>query len=139
MTDTLNQVQLAQIVSAVLAALNTSNSSAPKAASISTQGNSLEARDRGIISGFKRRGITDVVLMDRSDKSKPFNVKPYRDWLTAGRQVRKGQKGIRGLFHVSQTDVVAPAKPAISAEQKTLFETAKKVLAKKKGKLTPVA
>jgi hypothetical protein len=138
MANTLNQDQLAQVVSAVLQALNTSTAS-PKAPSISAPGNSLEAKDRSLIAGFKRRGITDVVLMDRADKSKPFNVKPFKGWLEQGRMVKKGEKSIKGLFHISQTSELpkASAKPAITAEQKTLFETAKKVLKAKKAKAQP--
>jgi hypothetical protein len=72
--------------------------------------------------------------MNRADPKAEFNVRPFKQWLEQGRMVRKGQHGIRGLFHISQTDVIAPAKPAITAEQKTLFETAKKVLKAKKAK-----
>jgi hypothetical protein len=124
MTDTLNQTQLAQIVSAVLAALNTSNSSTPKAPAISAPGDKLAQRDASIRAGFKRRGITDVVLMDRNDPTKAFNVKPFKAWLEAGRQVCKGQHGIKGLFHISQTDVIAPkakTQPVVPAAQKQLF------------------
>jgi hypothetical protein len=92
-----------------------------------------------LVAGFKRRGITDVVLMDRANPAKPFNVKPYRDWLAAGRQVRKGEKSIRGLFHQSQTDLIAKpsAKPTITAEQKQLFAKAKTAFKAKKGKAQP--
>ena len=50
--------------------------------------------------------------MNRADPKAEFNVRPYKGWLELGRQVRKGERGIRGLFHSSQTDVIAPAKPA---------------------------
>ena len=76
-------------------------------------------------------------LMDRSDKSKPFNIKPFKAWLAEGRIVRKGQRGFHGLFHIDQTDAL-PAKPAITTEQKQLFAKAKAAL-KAKGKLQPVA
>jgi len=56
--------------------------------------------------------------MDRADKSKPFNVKPFRAWLEQGRQVRKGEKSIKGLFHQSQTDEIKPAKSAPKAKAK---------------------
>jgi hypothetical protein len=105
----LDQEALAQVVTAVVQALQVQGAS-PKAAAKPSNG--LEARDRSIIAGFKRRGIADVVLMDRADKSKPYNVRPYRDWLTAGWQVRKGEKSIRGLFHQSQCDRIAPKAPA---------------------------
>jgi hypothetical protein len=139
MTDTLNQTQLAQIVSAVLAAFNTSNSSAPKAPAISSPVDKLAQRHAAIRAGFKRRGFQNVVLMDRNDPTKPFNVRPFKGWLEQGRQVRKGQRGVKGLFFIDQTDVIKPAKAAIPAEQKTLFAEAKKVLAKKKAKASASA
>ena len=140
MANALNQDQLSQIVQAVISALQVQGS-APKAASISAPGNSLEARDRSIVAGFKRRGIADVVLMDRADKSKPFNVKPFRAWLEQGRQVRKGEKSIKGLFHVSQTSELPKpsAKPAVAPEQAQLFAKAKAVFKAKKAKARPTA
>jgi len=59
-------------------------------------------------------------------------VKPYRIWLAEGQVVRRGEKGVRGLFHISQTDPV-PAKPEMSAERKGMF---KKGAAKAKVKVT---
>jgi hypothetical protein len=56
--------------------------------------------------------------MDRSDKSKPFDVKPFKAWLADGRVVRKGQRGVRGLFHISQTDAIVPAKPVKAKAKK---------------------
>jgi hypothetical protein len=131
----LDQTELAQIVSAVIQALKVGDTSA-KPASISAPGNSLEQKDRSLVAGFKRRGITDVVLMDRADKSKPFNIKPFKAWLEQGRMVKKGEKSIKGLFHVSQTSELpkATAKPAVPAAQQQLFEQAKKVFKAKKAK-----
>ena len=128
MTDTLNQTQLAQIVSAVLAALNTSNSSRPKAALISAPVDTLAQKDRALIAGFKRKGIPvdQIKLMDRSNPKAEFNVKPFRLWLEQGRQVRRGEKSIKGLFHISQTDVVQPVKASPAPKGKA------------KPKLTPV-
>jgi hypothetical protein len=141
MTDTLNQTQLAQIVSAVLAALNTSNSSTPKAASISAPVDTLAQKDRSLVAGFKRKGIPvdQIKLMDRSNPKADYNIRPFKGWLEQGRMVKKGEKSIRGLFHITQTSELpkASAKPVITAEQKTLFETAKKVLKAKKGKAQP--
>ena len=120
MTNTLNEVQLAQIVGAVLKALQTQGGAAsPKPAPQyrNTFGHfDPVQKDRQLLNSFARRGFKDVVLMDRSDKSKPFNVKPYKVWLSEGRVVRRGEKSTKGLFHVSQTDVVgatkiAPASP----------------------------
>ena len=140
MTDTLNQTQLAQIVSAVLAALQTQGS-APKAAAPAKPGNSLETKDRALIAGFRRRGIADVVLMDRADPKKPYNIKPFKAWIDEGRIVKKGERGIRGLFHISQTSELpkVPVKPLLTTEQKTLFDQAKKVLRAKRTKPQPVS
>jgi hypothetical protein len=57
--------------------------------------------------------------MDRSDRSKPFNIKPYQAWLQENRMVRKGEKSVRGLFHASQTDILkTAAKAAAKAKGK---------------------
>ena len=52
--------------------------------------------------------------MDRADRSKPFNVKPFKGWLEQGRMVKKGEKSIKGLFHISQTSELPKpsAKPS---------------------------
>lgn len=77
------------------------------APNVGKNGRNLDAKDRAIVSGFKRKGISDVTLMNRADPKAKFNVRPYRGWLEQGRQVRKGEHGVRGLFHVSQTDAIA--------------------------------
>jgi len=60
--------------------------------------------------GFERRGIT--VTFDKNT-GKFDNVKPYKVWVLEGRRVRRGEHGVQGLFHISQTDVdVAPALPS---------------------------
>lgn len=78
----------------------------------------LADKDASILSTFKRRGITNVVLMDRSDRSKAFNVRPFgrvmedgskTGWLGEGRVVKKGETSVRGLFHVSQTEELPSA------------------------------
>jgi hypothetical protein len=115
----LDQTELAQIVSAVIQALKVGDTSA-KPASISAPGNSLEQKDKALVNGFRRKGIplAEIVLMDRNDKSKPFTIKPFKLWMNEGRMVRKGERGVRGLFHVSQTDPIAPAKPAPKGKAK---------------------
>lgn len=62
----------------------------------------LAAKDEAITRGFARKGIK-VTLMDRADPSKEFDVRPFKGWYERGRVVRKGERGVRGLFHVSQT------------------------------------
>jgi hypothetical protein len=134
-----DQSQLAQIVSAVIQALQVQGqSAAPNGATPKAKyGNSLEHKDRRLLHSFAKRGFKDVVLMDRADKSKPYNIRPYKGWIELGRRVRKGERGVMGLFHIDQTDVIAPAKPALTAEQKDLFDQAKKALKAKKAKGQP--
>jgi hypothetical protein len=79
---------------------------------------SLVQRDQNILNGFHRKGFKDVVLKDRNDPSKPFNVKPFKLWLEDGRVVRKGQKGVKGLFHITQTDALPTAKPGKAKAKK---------------------
>jgi len=82
------------------------------------QAESLADKDASLLRGFARKGIKGVVLMDRTDKSKEFNVRSYNGWQAVGRQVRKGEKSVRGLFHISQTDViVAPTQPQAETAQ----------------------
>jgi hypothetical protein len=83
----------------------------------------LASKDRSLVNTFARRGFKNVVLMDRADKSKPFNIKPYKAWIAEGRVVRRGERGVRGLFHIDQTDVI-PAKPEPKAK-KGFFKAAK--------------
>jgi hypothetical protein len=145
MTNTLNEVQLAQIVGAVLKALQTQGAASPKPAQ--QYRNSFGrfdpiAKDRALLSAFSRRGFKDVVLMDRSDKSKPFNIKPYKAWLAEGRVVRRGERGVKGLFHISQTDVVGATTNAPASPPKMSIPTWRKAAAKAakaKAKLTPVS
>jgi hypothetical protein len=70
----------------------------------------LASKDAQIVAAFKRRGFS-VTLMDRNDPKLPFDVRPYKGWLQVGRVVRKGQRGIRGLFHLTQTDALPTATP----------------------------
>jgi hypothetical protein len=67
-------------------------------------------KDRQIVAAFKRRGFS-VTLMDRNDPKLPYDVRPYKGWLDVGRVVRKGQRGVRGLFHLTQTDALPSATP----------------------------
>ena len=123
MTNTLNEVQLAQIVGAVLKALQTQGAASKDAApQAKAWGYSLQAKDRQLLNTFSRRGFK-VTLMDRNDPTKEFDVRPYKGWLKLGRIVRRGERGVHGLFHVSQTDVIQP-KAEMTAERKGLFKKA---------------
>jgi hypothetical protein len=77
---------------------------------------SLAAKDQRIVNAFNKRGFK-VTLMDRDNPKAPFDVRPFKGWLDQGRVVRKGQKGVKGLFHITQTDAIAPAKP-VKAKKK---------------------
>jgi hypothetical protein len=68
----------------------------------------LADKDRQIVAAF--RGFS-VTLMDRNDPKLPYDVRPYKGWLDVGRVVRKGQRGVRGLFHLTQTDALPSATP----------------------------
>ena len=144
----LDQEALAQIVNAVLASLGQGQAATPKASPFLPRGSKaapsdLASKDAQLVAAFARKGFK-VTLMDRSDPAKPYDVRPFKGWLEQGRIVRRGSKGIRGLFHLSQTDLLpgkAPAKPGISPEQKELFAKAKAAFKAKqtKGKPQPVA
>jgi hypothetical protein len=137
----LDQGQLTQIVAAVIAALG-NNTGTSAASSAKPPLNDLAAKDAAIVRAFTKRGFKDVQLMDRSDKSKPYNIKPFKAWLAEGRIVRRGQRGFHGLFHRDQTDLLpvkAVAKPTITTEQKELFAKAKAVFKAKKAKAQPTA
>lgn len=70
----------------------------------------LASKDARIVAAFARRGFK-VTLMDRNDPKLPFDTRPYKGWLQVGRVVRKGQHGVRGLFHITQTDALPTATP----------------------------
>ena len=128
----LDQASLNQIAAAVMQVLGNQGAASSKPApQFENSFGRFDpiAKDRQLIAAFKRKGFTDVVLMDRSDRTKPFNVKPYGSvekgtgWLAEGRVVRRGEKSVKGLFHITQTDAI-PAKPDMSAERKGLFKKA---------------
>jgi hypothetical protein len=122
MANNLNPDQLAALIANVVGQVLAGQTASPKgvAAPVSAPGNSLEQKDKALINGFRRRGIPldQIVLMDRSDRSKPHTIRPFKGWLSVGRMVRKGERGIRGLFHQSQTDEIKPAKPAPKGKAK---------------------
>jgi hypothetical protein len=140
----LTQEQLAALIANVVSQVMQGQSATPKASPFVAKGeraapSDLAAKDAHIVNAFKRRGFT-VTLMDRTDPSKAFDVRSFKGWLEQGRIVRKGQKGVRGSFHASQTDLLpgkAPAKPTITAETKAVFDAAKKAFKSKKAKGKP--
>jgi hypothetical protein len=128
----LTQEQLAALIANVVGQVLAGQTAAPKASShflpkgAKADPTDLASKDAAIVNAFHRKGFKDVVLMDRADPSKPFNVKPFKAWLADGRIVRKGSKGVRGLFHVTQTDPLpgkastktAPAQKPTKAKAK---------------------
>jgi len=141
----LDQTTLNQIVQAVLASLQAQGGASAKAAA--PQANRFgqfdpARKDQWLRNSFSRRGFKDVVLLDRADPTKPFNVKPYKGWIAEGRVVRRGEKGVRGLFHITQTDVVGATTNAPAAPPKANIPAWRKAAAKAakaKAKLTPVS
>jgi hypothetical protein len=106
----LDQEALAQIVNAVMASLQGQGAASTKPApQFKNSFGRFDpiAKDRSLISAFSRRGFK-VMLMDRNDPTKPYDVKPFKAWIKEGRIVRRGERGVRGLFHVSQTDPIQP-------------------------------
>src|SRR6516165_1386966 len=137
----LTQEQLAALIANVVSQVMQVQSAAPKgAAPQAKQPMDLASKDRSLVNTFTRRGFKDVVLMDRSDKSKPYNIRPYKAWIELGRVVRRGERGVRGLFHIDQTDVIPSKAPA--SPPKAVIPTWRKAAAKAakaKAKLQPVS
>jgi hypothetical protein len=108
----MTQVQFAKMLAdldpAVLEGLLAKQPKAEK----TTKAQMLANKDKTIRATFTKRGIKDVVLLDRTDPTKAFNVKPYKAWIAEGRIVMKGQKAVKGLFHVSQTQELPADKVA---------------------------
>ncbi len=82
----------------------------------------LASKDARIVAAFVRKGFK-VTLMDRNDPKLPYDVRPYKGWLEVGRVVRKGQHGVRGLFHITQTDMINP--PASPKGKKAKLQAVK--------------
>jgi hypothetical protein len=87
------------VAQAVAAAMAAQVKAAPVTDNGSTVNPQLAKRHASILAGFKRKGYKDAKLFT--------DIKPYKKWLEEGRQVRKGEKSVRGLFHVKQTDPIA--------------------------------
>src|SRR5262249_19358054 len=126
----MTEQQLAALIANVVSQVLQGHSAAPKAAlhfkakGEKAQPSELADCDRQIAAAFARKGFK-VTLMDRNDPAKPYDVRPFKGWLDQGRIVRKGQRGVKGLFHITQTDALpgkASAKPGITAETKAVFE-----------------
>ena len=111
----MTKTEIATIVAAVTAALNAKKSPvkpvklAQSKSGVDAKTDRVLTRRASVARGFARKGIKVTVV---NETGRFDNVKPYKVWLSEGRIVMKGQHGVKGLFHVSQTDVyVAPKLP----------------------------
>lgn len=124
----MTQAQITQIAAAVAAVLSGAKPSkkaypsvkkhvAYKAKSAAPEDSAADrqmARLAKIARDFGKMGVN--VTFDKAT-GRFDNVKPYKVWLAEGRVVRKGQHGVSGLFHVSQTDALdVPSKAQMTAE-----------------------
>ena len=67
------------------------------------------SRRAAIARGFARKGIKVTFV---NETGRFDNVKPFKMWLAEGLIVRRGEHGVRGLFHSSQCEqYIAPALP----------------------------
>jgi hypothetical protein len=93
-----------------LAALIASQIKPSKKAAVKAKADPVDrktAYEAAVMKGFVKK------LGKTADIQLRVNVLPYKLWLEQGRIVRKGEHGVRGLFHVSQTDVlVVPTEQA---------------------------
>jgi hypothetical protein len=129
-TTEFTPAQIAQIAQ-ILAAVNQTQTQTKGGSPRKSKADLLSAKDKSLVAGFSRKGFKDVVLMDRTDPTKPFNVRPFNGWVSNGRMVRKGERGVRGLFHISQTEPVtaAPKEPKVEAKPVAVAGLSAKTLA----------
>ena len=67
-------------------------------------------RRASIARGFARKGIKVTFV---NETGRFDNVKPFKMWLAEGLIVRRGEHGVKGLFHSSQCEqYIAPALPS---------------------------
>jgi hypothetical protein len=135
----LDQTMLNAIVAAVMEQIKTQGA-APKGAAPQAKSSfgqfDPSKKDQWLRNSFSRRGFKNVTLGVRDAEGKidntNANVRPYRVWIELGRRVRRGEKGVRGLFHQDQTDLINPPKAELTPQRKAMFRKAK-------AKLTPVS
>jgi hypothetical protein len=117
----MTNTQIATITAAVIAALGSVktkqypavaarkpyvNSRVSKA-SVKPQVDRALQRRAAIARGFARKGIKVTFV---NETGRFDNVKPFKMWLAEGLVVRKGEHGVKGLFHSSQCEVYTPPK-----------------------------
>ncbi len=71
------------------------------------------AYQSSVVKGLLAKGLkqTEIELNGTGTKG----VQTYKGWLKLGRQVKKGQKGVKGCFHYSQTEAMADVTEANAA------------------------
>lgn len=115
----MNQAQIAQIVAAVVSAIAPQNTRKPalkvrkyrsfdtsklSAAVVDDKTEKQLNRYAAVARGFHRKGLktSQFTLAPGGTDT----VKTYKGWLANGRQVIRGQHGVKGLFHISQTEIL---------------------------------
>ena len=118
MTD----AQIAKLVSTLVAALVTK----PKSPAIVKKHRSFDTsklsaaivdgktekqlvRFTAVARAFNRKGLKNTEFTLQSGGSD--TVRTYKGWLANGRIVNRGQHGVKGLFHISQTSEHKNIKP----------------------------
>lgn len=94
----MTKVQFEQLLSLLTKGQNVKAKKAKRPVKKASKRVSLEESDAQVVAAFNAKGIKTADIALRS------NVFGFADWQTKGRVVSKGQHGIRGLFHVSQTE-----------------------------------
>jgi hypothetical protein len=60
------------------------------------------AYEASVVRGFMAKGLKQHQIELRSEGTN--GVQTYKGWMKVGRQVMKGQRGVKGCFHYSQTE-----------------------------------
>ena len=90
--------EMQTIVTATLKALEGAGIAKPAVKADKPAVSRVEAYEAAVIKGLNAKGIKSADIQLR------VNVLPYKGWIAQGRVVMKGQHGVRGLFHITQTE-----------------------------------
>ena len=119
--------QIVQIVAAVIAAITPArktpaikskiNRFTPKLSPAVVDPRTERQLNRlaAVAKAFNRKGIKNNDMKFKTDSNPTdYNIRTYKGWLTVGRIVKRGEHGVKGLFHISQTkEIVQPKSPSI--------------------------
>ena len=74
----------------------------PKVGTFTDQPDKKVQFQTAVVKGFLAKGLkqTEIELYGTGTTG----IQTYKGWLKLGRQVKKGQRGIKGCFHYSQTE-----------------------------------